>query len=262
MLAALGGLYAAGWRRLRRRSTALAPGWRLGCALLALAAVGVALAPPVDRAAHARFSAHMLQHLLLVTVAAPALLLADPYLRVLWALPRRPRRRLAAFLTSRTAARRLLAALTAMPVAWPASAAVLWLWHLPAAYEAALHRPLLHDAEHLSLFAAALVFWWPVVRPAPSPRRAAPAGLRVAYLVLGALQNAALGLAFVLLPAAVYPTYVGAAGAAPAREDQTWGGVLMWGVAGAVDMLAVLLVLYAALAEQERGTAPVSARRA
>ncbi|HXG04500.1 MAG TPA: cytochrome c oxidase assembly protein, partial [Candidatus Binatia bacterium] len=192
-------------------------------------ALGVALSEPVDRAAHARFAAHMLQHLLLVTVAAPALLLADPCPRLLWALPRALRR------------------LTSLPAAWLLSNAVLWLWHLPAAYDAALEHGVLHDLEHLGLYAAALLFWWPILRPAPRVRPAPAPGSQVAYLVLGAVANAALGLLFVLLPASVYPTYAATMPLEAALEDQVQGGLLMWGWGGAVDMLAVLLVVHRVL---------------
>jgi cytochrome c oxidase assembly factor CtaG len=253
--AVLGGLYAVGWWRLARRSAGSArllaapppSGWRLGAALVGLAALGVALSEPVDRAAHARFSAHMLQHLLLVTVAAPALLLADPCPRLLWALPRALRRRVGGWLAPAAAPRRLLRRLTSLPAAWLLSNAVLWLWHLPAAYDAALERGALHDLEHLGLYAAALLFWWPILRPAPRVRPAPAPGSQVAYLVLGAVANAALGLLFVLLPVPVYPTYAAAMPFEAALEDQVQGGLWMWGWGGAVDMLAVLLVVHRVL---------------
>jgi cytochrome c oxidase assembly factor CtaG len=251
VVAVLGGLYAVGWWRLARRSAAggcrlawpAAPPWRLGSALVGLAALGVALSEPVDRAAHARFAAHMLQHLLLVTVAAPALLLADPCPRLLWALPRGARRRVGALLVPGAGPRRLLRRVTSLPAAWLLSSAVLWLWHLPVAYDAALEHGALHDLEHLALYAAALLFWWPILRPAPRVRPAPAPGLQVAYLVLGAVGNAALGLLFVFLPFPVYPTYARAMPFESALEDQVRGGVLMWGWGGAVDMLAVLLLL-------------------
>lgn len=254
-LAVLGGLYAVGWWRLGRRS---APGarllgrpaaqsGRLGAALLGFTALALALSEPVDRAAHTGFAAHMLQHLLLVTVAAPALLLADPCPRLLWALPRPVRRPVAALLAPGAAPRRLLRRLTSLPAAWLLSNATLWLWHLPAAYDAALGHGALHDLEHLGLHAAALLFWWPVIRPAPRVRPAPGPAFQVAYLVLGAVANAALGLLFVFLPGPLYPTYAAALPLEAALEDQVRGGLLMWGWGGAVDMLAVLLVVHRVL---------------
>lgn len=262
VLAALGALgvgYAVGWWRLRRRARAAAPAWRALAAGVALGAVALALAPPVDRAAHARFAGHMAQHLLLVTVAAPAWLLADPCPALLWGVPRGLRRALAALVAPGAAGRRLLRAMTALPPAWLLSSAVLWAWHVPAAYEAALAHRWLHDLQHLSLTAAAMLFWWPVIRPAPRVRPPAPGAFRVVYLLLGALANAGLGLAFVLLPRALYAPYARPLTPEQALEDQVRGGLLMWGWSGVVDMLALLLLVRHVLAEPGRGATALRA---
>ncbi|HSF04118.1 MAG TPA: cytochrome c oxidase assembly protein, partial [Solirubrobacterales bacterium] len=73
------GLYTVGWRRLSRREPRASGGRRLGLALGALFAIALALLSPLDALAHRLFVAHMVQHMLLIAVAAPALLLADPY---------------------------------------------------------------------------------------------------------------------------------------------------------------------------------------
>jgi cytochrome c oxidase assembly factor CtaG len=189
----------------------------------------------------------MAQHMLLVTVAAPALLLAEPFPAVLWALPRPARVRAGRWLHRAAPAGRVLAGATAMTVTWIAYAAVLWGWHLPAAYDAALSDRRLHDLEHVAFFVGAGLFWWPVVRPAPRLRPPAPPPLRIVYLVLGAFQTAALGLLLTVAPMALYRTYATGAGAAAALDDQTWGGVIMWTVGGLVDMLAVLVLLHRSL---------------
>jgi cytochrome c oxidase assembly factor CtaG len=262
-LAALALLYGAGWIRLAHR----APGpdvalvGRLLLAYGALAAIAAALLSPLHDLAHARFSAHMLQHMLLVAVAAPALLLADPFPMLLWALPEAARGAAGRRLAPGTPLRALWRALTWMPVAWLAHALVLWLWHLPAAYDAALERPLLHDLQHLTLFLSAVLFWWPVVDPAPRVAGPAHPGWRIAYLVLGAFQGAALGLLLALAPAVLYAPY--AAGPA-ALDDQAWGGVVMWALGGTVDMAAVLALVFRFLAVEERAAGPavsLTARR-
>jgi putative membrane protein len=240
-LALLG--YALGWARLARRSPARtrpALVGRLGLSLGGLVAAAVALLGLHD-AAHERFLPHMAQHLLLMMVAVPLLLLADPLPAALWALPAPARRRLAAWLIEGAPARRAWRALTRLPVAWALYALVLWLWHLPAAYDAALAIPWLHDLEHVSFAAAAVAFWWPVISPAP--RVAAPPSpvARVVYLVLAAFSGGALG---VLLAASPAPLYAYApSGAWDPLDDQAWGGVLMWAVGGAIDMAAVLAVV-------------------
>jgi cytochrome c oxidase assembly factor CtaG len=97
-----------------------------------------------------------------------------------------------------------------------------------------------------------LLFWWPIIRPAPRVRPAPAPGSQVAYLVLGAVANAALGLVFVLLPVPVYSTYATAMPLEAALEDQVQGGLLMWGWGGSVDMLAVVLLLRRVLGARAR----------
>ena len=235
--------YATGWARLaarspaRRRAALVA---RLASSLAGLVVMAVALLGLHD-AAHERFLAHMAQHLLLMMVAIPLLLLADPLPAVLWALPLAARRGIGGWLIEGSSARRGWRGLTRLPVAWTLYALVLWTWHLPVAYDAALATGWLHDVEHVSFAAAAVVFWWPVI--APAPRVAAPAApvARVVYLVLAAFSSSALGVLLAASPAPLY-AYAGSPAGSP-LEDQAWGGVLMWAVGGAIDMAAVLAVV-------------------
>jgi len=132
-----------------------------------------------------------------------------------------------------------------MSVAWLAHALTIWLWHLPGPYDAAVADRLVHDLEHLAFFATAVLFWWPIVQPAPRLGSRPTDGARVAYLVLAALQSGLLGLLLTLSPEAWYRAYASA-------DDQSLGGVVMWGVGGAVDMLAVLVVMARYLGGQDR----------
>jgi cytochrome c oxidase assembly factor CtaG len=154
----------------------------------------------------------------------------------------------------------MLWAVTRMPVAWITYAVVLWGWHVPAAYDSALADGLLHDVEHVAFFVSAVTFWWPVLDPAPHVGRSAHAGLRVIYLVTGALQSAALGLLLAGSPVPLYTSYIAReAEGLSALDDQALGGVVMWGVGGAVDMLVLLVLVYrflAANAHDHRAAAP------
>ncbi len=239
-------VHAVGWWRLRRRAPRHVGFARVVLALTAWASIALALLSPLDRLAHALFVAHMAQHMLLIAVAAPALLLADPFPVIVWGLPRALRRATRRWLRRTTSLGRLWRALTPLPLTWVAYALILWLWHLPGPYDAALADRLVHDVEHVTFFVGAILFWWPVIGPAPHFRPAAPYGLRIVYLVLAAFHTAALGLLLTLAPRALYASYTAAPRVADlsAAEDQVWGGVVMWGVGGAVDMLAVLLLLW------------------
>ncbi|HXU87723.1 MAG TPA: cytochrome c oxidase assembly protein [Methylomirabilota bacterium] len=244
--------YLAGWTQLARRSPARCRPRliaRLALALGGVTAAAIALLA-LHAAAHESFAVHMIQHLLLIAVAVPALLLADPLPAVLWALPPAVRRIAHAPLVATAGPRRLWEQLTRMPVAWMLHAIALWVWHAPLAYDAALDSPLLHDTEHLVFTLTAVLFWWPVIDPAPRARRAPPLGWRVVYLVLGAFQSAALGVFLVAAPRALY--------AYGALDDQAMGGVLMWAVGGAVDMAAVLLLVYRFLAAAEKNPSGAS----
>ncbi len=253
-LAALAALYAIGWTRLSWRVAR--PGaaliGRLLLAYGALATIALALLSPLHDLAHARFSAHMLQHMLLVAVAAPALLLADPFPILLWALPARTRGAAGRLFAPRAPLRALWRAVTWMPVAWVGHVLVLWVWHLPVAYDAALAHPRLHDLQHLTLFASAVAFWWPVLDPAPRVAEPAHPGWRIVYLVLGAFQGGALGLLLALSPRVLYVAY--APGGPAALDDQAVGGVVMWAVGGAVEMAAVLALVFAYLTGEERAS--------
>ena len=232
------------WHLRTRRRPGIGAG-RLFAAAVGFTALGVALSDAVHVAGHMLFTAHMAQHLLLVSIAAPALLLADPIAVTLWGLPRGLRRIVAGVLVVGHPVRRALTGVTRMSVAWPAYVLALWLWHLPGPYDAALRSGVLHDLEHLVFFATAVLFWWPVLTPGPRLAPAAHPAARVAYLVLGALQSAALGLLLSSRSEPLYPTYAATASAWgwSGAEDQAWGGLLMWSVGSAVDMTAVLVVV-------------------
>lgn len=257
-VAILGITYIAGWWRLRKHGPRLAGSGQLGGYLAGLALLCLALLSPIDGLASLLFTMHMLQHLLLGMVVPPLLLLANPLPVVLWGLPRQLRHGVDRLLAREALVRRGLRAMTLMPVAWGFYTLTLWGWHLPAAYEAALENDWLHDLQHLSIFGAALLFWWPIINPAPHLRGHVHPGLQIVYLVLAAFQKAGLGLLLALSPWVLYPSYA----AAPRvwewspLEDQAWGGVLMWGVGGAIDMLAVLALLFRVFSLEERAPVP------
>src|SRR5207247_1970419 len=150
------------WRLRRCRRPGIGAG-RLVAAAVGFTALGVALSDAVHAVGHLLFTAHMAQHLLLVSIAAPALLLADPFVITLWGLPVRARHTVGSALVATSALRRLAASMTRMRVTWPVYVLMMWLWHLPGPYDAALRSGILHDIEHGAFFGAALLFWWPVL---------------------------------------------------------------------------------------------------
>ncbi len=238
------GAYAVGWWRLRRRGGSV-PAGRVAATGGGLLSLFVALSSPLDQMAHASFAAHMVQHLLLIVGGAPLLLLADPFAALFWALPAPVRVGAGRLLRPGTPLRRLWRGLTVMSVAWLAHVGAIWFWHLPIAYDAAVADRVVHDLEHLVFFVTAVLFWWPIVQPAPRLRARVGYSGRVVYLILTAMQGALLGLLLAMSPQTWYRSY-------PNAEDQSLGGLVMWGIGGAVDMLAVLILIGRYLVSQER----------
>jgi putative membrane protein len=195
-----------------------------------LAAVAVALASPLDSLADRTLAAHMVQHVLLLSVAAPLLALGKPIPTLLWALPRTSRRRMLAV------RRRLLTHHDQHYILWVAAllalqAATMWSWHLPGAYQAALRDPAVHALEHLSFLFTATAAWWSVVAGRRSRRGAAA----IAAL-MGSAPGLILGSAMVLGPNPWYPHYITGTRAA-ALVDQQLAGVIMWAFGGMATVI-------------------------
>jgi cytochrome c oxidase assembly factor CtaG len=249
--------YTYGWQRLRNRGyQGTACGWQPASYLTGLMIVGLALLSPIDRFASMLFTLHMVQHLLLIIVAAPLLLLADPLPTFLWALPRPIRHKVGRLLRRDAVGRKGFWAVTWMPVAWLVFVGNLWAWHYPAAYQAALRHEFIHDLEHLAFFGTALLFWWPIINPAPRVHGRLHPGhptLHILYLVTAAAQSVALGAVIALPGRVLYPFYAVALrlwGLSP-LNDQALGGGIMW-VSAHMYLLPILLVVARLLKEEER----------
>jgi cytochrome c oxidase assembly factor CtaG len=263
VLVALGSLYVRGWSRLRRRGhTVLASRWRVAAYLAGLGLVALALLSPLHPLAEMLFTAHMIQHQLLLMAAPILLLLGNPYPFVLWGCSRGARARLASSLATGGRVRRVWRWLTWMPIAGGVYAVTLVGWHYPPFYEAALRHPFLHDTEHVTFFGAAVLFWWPVLNPAPRLHRlttAAQYGYRIGYLILATALNTLLGAVLGMAERAFYPAYA----AAPrivqdwsAVDDQAFGGGVMW--SGSHMYLIAILILIAHLVRSEERGAPLA----
>ncbi len=251
ILATVAVTYVHGWWRLRAAGHEPVR-WRAVLYLLGLATMAATLLA-LDEPADERFSMHMVQHLLLVMVAVPLVMLGNPLAVVLWGFPRRARRAVAATLVPGARLRRALCALTSLPVAGVVYTATMWLWHVPYLYDLAVENELLHAVEHVTFILTAMLFWWPVLEPAPRVRPRQHAGLQILYLVLATAQNTALGIALTLPERSFYPHYAAHAGllGISAVDDQAFGGGLMWSM-GHMYLLPILLIAYRLSRESER----------
>ena len=244
------GLYARGWRRLRG-ARALTT-WRPACFAGGLMAVVLALLSPIGVYSERLFSLHMVQHLLLVNVAAPLLLLGAPLLPVVWALPAQERRGLGRLVGPRSPLGRLFHILTYPLVSAPLFLLTLALWHAPALYDAAQGRTLLHDLEHALFLGTALLYWSPIVHPGGGRRRL-PYQAVVLYVLPAFFLGNALGalIGFAERPySATYrdlpPTW-----GLSALEDQQLAGLIMWMPGGMMYLIPTLLALALAFRPDE-----------
>jgi putative membrane protein len=201
----------------------------------------VALLPPLATAAHDSLTAHMVQHVLLLVVAAPLLALGAPLPVLLWALPGRWRQRgLRVWrLALRSHGRRWAAWAGATLLA---QSVVMLAWHAPVLYTEALQGEVLHVLQHASYVTTATAFSWAV--GVGSPQRH---GAAVPVLFIAALPGTALGAALTLAGTPWYAGY-------PSLDDQQLAGVVMWGFAGLAYVLAAACLFGLWLAGLDRET--------
>ncbi len=237
--------YAWGTASLRARTGRgrVIADWRYFSYCGGLLALFVALISPLDALGGSLFAAHMLQHELLIVVAAPLLVLGLPLLAWLWALPPRWRRRVGG-VVRRPVVRSAWGAVSHPLAAWTLHAAAVLVWHAPALYQATLTSAPVHALQHLSFFGTALLFWWALLHPVRFRRLGQ--GLGVMYLFTTALYGSALGALLTFSPSPWYPIYEDRAPlwGFSGLEDQQLGGLIMWIPFGMV-YTAVALLLFA-----------------
>ena len=266
-LAVMAALYAYGLRKLWRR-TGVGRGvrsWRALAFAAALLTILIALLSPVDALSDDLSWVHMVQHLLLMAVAAPLLVLGYPELVLLWVLPRRARRALGRWPQRNAVVGALWWGSWNPLLIWAVHAVALWGWHMPVLYEWALYDPLVHDIEHLTFFLASVLFWRVAIDPR-SNLRINP-GLGVLYLFTTTLHASALGALMALSPRPWYPIYAGRTEAwnLTPLEDQQLAGLIMWMPGCTVYALAAAVLLGSWLHGTEsssEGLSPLQARSA
>jgi putative membrane protein len=242
LIGVLAGLYLPRWRRVRRDDGAqAAPVWRLAMYLLGLANLVIALISPIDALAVQSFAFHMSQHVLLLDIVPICLILGLTKVIL------------------RPATRRLQRLERAAgPLAHPAFAVVLyiaamWLWHIPAAYDAALRDPTVHVLEHVTFLSVGLLYWWHLLSPIRSRFRTGIMG-PIVYMLATKLGVGLLGIGLTFAPDALYGYYAhrpGILGMSP-TDDQQIGGELMTFEQMLVMGIALAYLVVRALEQSER----------
>jgi putative membrane protein len=221
LIGTLGGVYVARWRRVRRthpgfRGRREAPTWALVSYLGGVFALAIALISPVDRLAEQAFTMHMVQHVLLLDIAPIALICG------LTKVILRP-------VTHRLQRVEESAGIFSHPIfAIFLYVAMMWLWHVPALYDAALEHSLIHIGEHICFMSVGLLYWWHLLGPIRSRHRLTEMGA-VVYMLSTKLLVGLLGIGLTFAPEPLYAFYQHQApiwGLNPVEDESLAGGLM------------------------------------
>jgi len=234
-------VYLRGWLRIRRLNLESVAGWRVASFVLGLLSIWVATASPVSSLDHESLTAHMVQHLLLMTFAPPFILLGAPMKPLLHALSRRSVDVIGRLFQS-ARMQQLERALTHPVICWLGAATTLVAWHIPAVFVLGLRSQMWHGIEQASFLATGLLFWWPVIQPRPMVSKW-PESSMLLYLFLATLPCDILSGFLVFCDRVVYPVFLSSPQSfgLSALEDQQCAGALMWTCVTVVYLIAATI---------------------
>lgn len=235
------------------------PAWRCWSFFFGMFAIWVAVVSPVASWDSHMLTAHMIQHLLLMTIAPPLIWLGEPLKTMRsagWSFPKRlggakgaaarPEARketgcsVRGALDTAAVLPGLLNRLLGHPVfCWLAAAVALVAWHAPALFRLGMQSPIWHFVEQVSFLATGLLFWWPVIQPWPSVE-VWPRWTMLLYLFLATLPCDVLSGLLVFSDRVAYPMYLCIAkkGGLSPLEDQQCAAALMWTCVTVVFLVA------------------------
>ena len=225
-------VYLRGRLRLRRHEHEhqhdKVEGWRAGSFVFGLFFVWIATASPLAALDHEMLTAHMVQHLLLMTLAPPLILLGMPRRPLAHGFPQRLLQAISRPLRSGPM-QQFASVLTHPAFCWFAAAATLVVWHVPSVFMLGLRSQMWHGIEQASFLATGLLFWSPVVQPSASASKW-PESSMLLYLFLATLPCDILSGFLVFCDRVVYPVFLSSPRSfgLSALEDQQCAGALMW----------------------------------
>jgi cytochrome c oxidase assembly factor CtaG len=234
-------IYLRGWLRLRRLNLESVQAWHAGGFILGLFLIWLATASPLSSLDHESLTAHMVQHLLLMTFAAPSILLGKPVKTLIYGMSHRLVQVMARLFQS-AGVRHVLRALAHPAICWLGAAITLVAWHIPALFVLGLRSQMWHGIEQVSFLASGLLFWWPVVHWRSASKW--PESSLLVYLFLATLPCDILSAFLVFCERVVYPVYFSSTQpfGLSALEDQQCAGALMWTCVTVVYLIAGALV--------------------
>jgi len=242
-------VYLRGWLSLRSSALKVTSAWRVFSFVLGLFFIWVAVASPIAALDHELLTVHMLQHLLLMTLAPPLIWLGAPVGPVLHGLPRRFVEETLLPLWQSHAEGRCVKALGSPKFAWLAACAALVGWHIPTFFALGMQSVGWHLFEHLSFLATGLLFWWPVVQRSAGSRQDLS---MILYLFFATLPCDILSGFLVFSDRVVYPMYFSSShllGFSP-LVDQQFAAALMWTAVTFVYLVAGAILTMRLLSPQ------------
>jgi cytochrome c oxidase assembly factor CtaG len=251
-------VYVRGWIALRRTRRAQFSDERLVSFLGGLALLWVVIASPMDGFADALLTAHMIEHLLLMSAIPMLLLYGLPVVPLLRGLPRPVLRWVVGPLIRVAALRHAAEWLVTPAVAWLGMNVAYLCWHVPAAYNFALENETVHGVEHLCFLFTSLLFWWYVLRPWPAKQRRDDWGMLV-YLALGDVVMTMLSAFLAFCERPVYSYYVHHPNpfGIPVMDDQVLGAVVMWVLGSFAYLVPAIVITYRLAGVGQGKRAPV-----
>jgi putative membrane protein len=221
--------YFRGWWRLGSTSPNLILPWQLAAFMTGMFALWIGLGSPLRTLHHELLSIHMVDHVLLMAVAPPLILLGAPFRSFAQALPQRFFSEAPAGFLSWSPTRRLGCVVGNPIFCWLAAVIALIGWHVPAAFELAMRSNVWHEFEYACFFGTGLLFWWPVIQPWPNVARS-PQWSTVLYLFFATFPCDLLSAFLTFCDRVVYPCYLSEDrhSVISPLQDQEYAGALMW----------------------------------
>lgn len=241
----LGFIYARGLARWTERSRPHSA-WRTTSFYAGLALLVLIYESPLDRLGEHHFSFHMIQHSIAMMIVPPLIYLGAPSTPVLRGLPKGFRRAVVQPVLNHPVTRSVWNFLTFPPIAVVIFSVTQWAWHLmPGWYDAALNDDVIHNIQHITFLAVAMLFWWNIVDPKPRRSRI-PMGMRIIYLYAAMVPKHVLAAMITFSDRVFYETYERRELFIPLSpaDDQQLAGVLMWVPFGEIFNLVVAAIIF------------------
>jgi len=234
-------VYARGWLRVRKLDLHTIETWRAGSFVLGLLFIWLAVASPIAALDHELLTIHMVQHLLLMTLAPPSIWFGAPMKPLLRGLPQGFGNVVRHCFRS-PPIQRLGRAIAHPAVCWLAAAATLVGWHVPSLFALGMRSGLWHTIEQASFLASGLLFWWPVIKPGEGKSNGSEWPILL-YLFVATLPCDILSGFLVFCNRVVYPVFLSSpqSNGLSALEDQQCAGALMWTCVTVVYLIAAAI---------------------